>query len=63
MSKKRFYIVKGSYRGEAGQDEPFYSSVLTEEEIRANFDWVDNKESRESMIQDLLSKMTLVEEV
>lgn len=63
MKKKKYYVVKGEYRGEAGQADPFYSSVLTEQEIQDMFDYVEDPVMRQRMVDDLKKMMILMEEV
>lgn len=60
--KKRYYVVKGECGGDAGQADPFYSSVLTEREIQDMFDYVENPEVRQRMVDDLKKQMILMEE-
>lgn len=61
--KKQYYVVKGECGGDAGSTDPFYSSVLTEREIQNMFDYVEDPESRQRMIDGLKKQMILMEEV
>lgn len=61
--KKKYYVVKGEYRGDAGNTYPFYSSVLTEQEIQGMFARIKDPEVRQGMIDDLKKMMILMEEV